>query len=183
MNRTRLFRLAVVLVAVGMTTACKESPSVSTVRAGLERQIPGAEFEREFGIRLGRMSTGLAKKVARFGLDEEDPELKMMRAVKRVDVGTYRVVSLPPIDELELPPGLIRELSASGWEVLLREQSEGERVWVFLRSAEKGSLSSVYVIVLDEVELTMVAVDGRLDELIADAIADDPDGFISSLGG
>ena len=26
-------------------------------------------------------------------------------------------------------------------------------------------------------------IDGRLDELIANAIADDPDGFISSLGG
>ena len=74
----------------------------------------------------------------------------MLRAVKRVDVGTYRVVSLPPIDDLELPPGLVRELSSSGWEILLREQSEGERIWVFLRTGEKGSLSSIYVIVLDE---------------------------------
>ena len=141
MNRTQLFRLAVVLMAVSLTTACKESPSVGAVRAGLEQQIPGAEFEREFGIRLGRMSMGLAKKVARFGLDDEDAELEMLRAVKRVDVGTYRVVSLPPIDDLELPPGLVLELSSSGWEILLREQSEGERIWVFLRTGEKGSLS------------------------------------------
>jgi hypothetical protein len=31
-------------------------------------------------------------------------------------------------------------------------------------------------------ELTMVAVDGRLDKIIASAIADDPDGFIAGLG-
>jgi hypothetical protein len=183
MSRTSIVRFLVALLAVSITTGCKDSPAVSTVRAGLEQQIPGAEFEREFHIRLGRMSMGLAKQVAKFGLDEEDAELEMLRAIKRVDVGTYRVVSLPPIDDLELPPGLVRQLSASGWEVLLREQSEGERIWVFLRAGEKGSLSSVYVIVLDEVELTMVAVEGRLDKLIASAIADDPDGFISSLGG
>jgi len=182
MSRVLLTRLGLVLLSIGMTTACKQSPAVSTVRAELERQIPGAKFEREFHIRLGRMSMGLAKKLARFGLDEGDPELDMLRAIKRVDVGIYRVVSLPPIDELDLPPGLVRQLGASGWDLLMREQSEGERVWVFLRSGEKGSLSSVYVIVLDEVELTLVAVEGRLDELIARAIADDPDGFISSLG-
>jgi hypothetical protein len=183
MSRIRLLGLAAVLVAATMTTACKQSPGVGTVRAGIEQQIPGAEFEREFHMKLGRMSMGLAKKIARFGFDEEDEELDMLRAVKRVDIGTYRVIALPPIDELELPPGLVRQLSTAGWEVLLREQSEGERTWVFVHAGDKGTLTSVYVVVLDKVELTMVAVEGRLDELIASAIADDPDGFISSLGG
>ena len=183
MNHFRSLGLAVMLVAAGTTTACKESPGVGTVKAGIEHQIPGAEFEREFHMRLGRMSMGLAKKIARFGLDEEDAELDMLRAIKRVDIGTYRVVALPPIDELELPAALVRQLSTEGWEVLLREQSEGERTWIFVHAGDKGTLTSVYVIALDEVELTMVAVEGRLDELIASAIADDPDGFISSLGG
>ena len=182
MNRIILARLALVLLTLGLGTACKESPSVGTVRAELERQIPGAEFEREFHLKLGGVSLGLAKKLARLGLDGDDPELDMLRAVKRVDIGSYRVVSLPPIDQLDTPPGLIRQLSAEGWDLLVREQSEGERTWVFLRSGEKGSISSVYVIVLDEIELTMVAVDGRLDEIIAKAIADDPDGFISVFG-
>ena len=182
MNRVALQRVGLVLTALLLTTACKDSPSVSTVRAELERHIPGAEFEREFHLRLGGISLGLAKKLARFGLDDDDPELEMLRAIKRVNIGTYRVVSLPPIDELDLPQGFIRQLNATGWDLLLREQSEGERTWVFLRSAGNGSFSSVYVIALDEVELTMVAVDGRLDKIIASAIADDPDGFIAGLG-
>jgi hypothetical protein len=53
---------------------------------------------------------------------------------------------------------------------------------VIYREDEKGFIRSLCVVSLDPYELEVVSVDGRLDEFFADAIADDPGGFVDSLG-
>ena len=100
-----------------------------------------------------------------------------MRSVKRVDIGTYRVVSLPPLDEIEPPPELMRRLGEAGWSLVVRTREEDEHVWMFVRQKPEEGIRNIYIVVLDDVELTMVSVEGRLDELLAAAIAEDPAGF------
>lgn len=174
--------LAVLLLASVGLAACKDTPAISTVRHEMERTIPGAEFEPEFHLRLGGVPLGLAKSALKWGLEEDSEEHAMLEKIKRVDVGSYRVVSLPPLDEIEPPAGLIDKLRKSGWSLTVRAQDEAECVWVFLRQDQSGGLRSIYVVVLDEVELTMIAVEGRLDELLAEVIASDPEGFVSGFG-
>lgn len=171
----------VILAALPFVGGCRDAPAVSSVRWQLEQQIPGAKFEREFHIRLGRLSLGLVKGLTGWVL-EDDEIRSMLRAVKRVDVGTYRVVALPPLSEIETPRGLQRKLDESGWTLLVRQRNEDEHTWVFLRHDDGGAIRNLYVIALDEVELTMVSLEGRFDELLAEAIADDPSGFAAGLG-
>ena len=179
--RLRSIVAATVLLLAPLLAGCKDAPAVSSVRWQLERQIPGAEFEREFHIRLGRMSLGLVKGIAGWAIEDEAGR-SMLKAVKRVDVGTYRVVSLPPLDQIEAPRGLANKLGDSDWSLLVRQQDVDEHVWVFMRNDPEGAIRNVYVIALDEVELTMVSLEGRLDEVLVEMIADDPGGFAYGLG-
>ena len=181
-----MFRSGRVVVAIGFLAlslgACKSSPTVSDLRWQLEEQIPGAEFEKEFHLRLGGLSLGLGKKLAGWAMADDEELAGLMKAVKRVEIGSYRVVSLPPLEQVELPASLMNRLGKSGWSLVVRVQDESERVWMFMRQDGKGGIRNIFVVALDEVELTMVSVEGRLDELLADAIAADPVGFATGMG-
>ncbi len=177
-----LSRGLVLLVAANVfLVGCKDAPSVGAVRRELEQEIPGAEFEYDFHVSLGRLSLGMVKGIAKLALADEEGEAAM-RHIKRVDVGVYSVVSLPPLEEIRTPGGLPERLDGSGWSLTVHAQDEFERVWIFTRINEAGSIRNIYVVALDDAELTMVSLEGRLDQLLADLVADDPDGFISGLG-
>lgn len=175
-------RLALGVFLLVGAVGCKSAPPVEQVKAELERQLPGAEFDREFRLRLGRFTLGMARSLAEWALPEEDEDLELLRHVRRIDVGSYRVVSLPPLDDLAPPAPLIGALERSGWSLMVSTRDDGEWIWLFVRQDEAGVIRSLYVVALDEVELTMVSLEGRLDRLVAEAIADDPAGFANALG-
>jgi hypothetical protein len=77
---------------------------------------------------------------------------------------------------------LQRRLEQAGWTVVVKERDLDERTWVISREDDSGSIRSLCVVSLDPYELEVISVDGRLDELMAQAIADDPGGFVQSLG-
>lgn len=181
-DRARLQRvfLSAAVVAALLLPGCKQSPTAEQVRLELEQQMPGAKFERESHLHLGRFSMGAVKQLLRFTVPEEDR--KLIASLKRVDVATYRVVSPPDNAELEGVSVLRHRLKKDGWTVAVKELEADERTWVIYREDDEGAIRSLCVISLDPWELEVVSVDGRLDELFAQAIADDPGGFMQSLG-
>ena len=182
LRRFRHVVFAVATLAALLLTGCKQSPTAEQVRLELEQQLPGARFERESHLHLGRLSMAAVKQVLRFTLPKESEERKLIASIKRVDVATYRIVSPPENATLRGTSVLRRRLEKEGWIVALREQESDERTWVIYREDTRGAVRSLCVVSLDPWELEVVAVDGRLDELFAQAIADDPDGFVQSLG-
>lgn len=172
-----------ILLVLGSTTACSESPSVSTVRSQLESRIPDARFEKEFHIRLGRVALGLLKPLAKMALDEgEQEEMAWLRAIRRVEVGTYRVVSLPDHLDLEPPPSLRRKLEKNGWSTLARVQEPGEMTMVLLREDRDGEIRGLFVLELDEAELTLVSLEGKLSRVMAEAMAHEPGKLAGMFG-
>ena len=153
---------------------CREAPSAAALKWELERQLPGLRLESESHVRLGRFTLGIAKKIVRWASDEDDEDLRILRHVKRVNVATYRVASLPASGELELPSRFERRLAEKGWETMVREREDDEESWVLYRADASGAIHNLYVVELDEHELTVVDVAGRLDRVIAEALADDP---------
>lgn len=169
------------LVAVG-TLACSESPSVTAVRHDIESRIPEARFEKEFHLRLGRVALGMIKPFARIALDEGDEEMDWLHAVKRVEVGTYRVVSLPDTMTLEPPPDLRRGLEKNGWSTLVRTKEDGETTLVLIREDQEGEIRGLFVLELDDSEMIMVSLEGRLSRVMAEALADEPGDLVGMLG-
>ena len=91
-RRSVLSALVVASLAVASLAlaGCKDSPAISTVRHEMERTIPGAEFEPEFHPRLGGAALGLAKTVAKWGL-EVDSEERAAKSTAQWGIQNLRV--------------------------------------------------------------------------------------------
>lgn len=180
MTRTTQTGLAaLVLLALG-TTGCWEGPGVEQVRWAVERQLPGSRFDQEVHVRLGRLTTGLARWIVNLALDDADPDERrakaLVGAVRRVEVAVYanrRPAAPEALDAVALPRSLERVAAREGWQVLIEARSAGERSWVLTRE-DAGALRALYVVALDPAELTVVRLEGRFDEAFARALARRP---------
>lgn len=185
MSRLSSFRLLSLLVAVFLSaflSGCKDAPSVASVRWELEQQLPGVRFERESHIRLGRLTMALAKPIVRWALDEDEEARAIVSNIKRLDVGVFRVVALPALHELHLDLRFEQRLAANGWTMVVHEQDDADRTWVFTRADKQGKIRGLFVAALDAEELTLVSLDGRIDRVLAAALADNPGELLDILG-
>ena len=170
------------LIAATPAEAGGGMPSCRAVHAEIEQQLPGVELERESHIRLGRIALAFVKPIARWALDEDDEVRTYLSAIKKVDVATYRVVDLPEAPTTSVIPGLESRMLENGWTKMLRERDEEDNTWVFLRQRKDGSIRGLLVIDLDATELSIVGVEGRIDDILAEAIANEPGEFSGLFG-
>jgi len=183
MNRKALPFLFLLPFATLVTGCGGESPSVDTVRWEIERRVPEARFEREFHLRLGRLTLGLARRIVHWA-DPGDPDTAVLDDVRRIEVATYKVRSLPDLEHrLTTQTAFEQALTRNGWTMAVRARDGGSRTWIFLRADDQGALRNLYVVALDPTELTLVRLDGHLDRAIADSIADHPRKLVRDMGG
>jgi hypothetical protein len=177
--RRSLFGFVALLSLTSLLAGCGGSPTVSEVRWELERRFPQARFEPEEHVHLGRFTMGLLHGVVRLAAhDEDDREgVAMFRQIDAVDVASYKVHNLPSLDGLAADPRFDRELRKHGWSQLVRTHEADESTWVYVRGTEDGGLNNLFVVSLEKDELTLVRVDGRLDRVLAMAMAEHPKGM------
>lgn len=161
-------RMAVVLVLssllLGSTSCVLRGPS------GIRREIAdatGAEYDREFGLTLGRMSMGVVRcgmKVARNHAGDEVPDISL-EGVRKVQVGVYQVKpGTWDADHPKFDPAALGD-----WESVVRVQDDGEDVHVLLRT-KHGETRGMLVVVSEADELVIVRLAGKLDRVIQDAL-------------
>ncbi len=171
-------RLAAVVAAALALAACAGPPSAEEVRGEIERQIPGARFERSEHLRLGRVSLRLVRWLASFDDDPQDrKDRELLSAISGVEVATYKVLSLPPVESLRLPQTVERRLLANGWTTMVRNEEKNEHTWILYRGAGGAHpevIRDFYIVSLDTKELALVRVSGHLDKLMAEAMAQEP---------
>ncbi len=179
--------LLALLALAGLATAgCWRGPGPEPIRRAVEEQVPGAHFDRDVHVRLGRMTTGLARWVANRALDEDDAddaEAKVViNAVRRVEVAVYTNRSRlddDSVDGVTMPSSLRRMLGREGWVVMTEARDAGSMAWVLVnQDSQSGSpeIRGIYVVSLDSDELSIVRLEGRFDEAFAKIFADDPYG-------
>lgn len=172
----RALSVVAVLSSLALPLAgCGDPPSVDQVTSEIRRWMPGVRFEREEHIRLGRIKMGLVKGIVRMVDDEDDESKAFLREIDRVEVATYRVRHLPDMSGLpEKVPAFERQLARAGWNLTVKAQEDNSPSWLFTRSDGQGGLSNLLVVDLDDSELTVVRMDGRLDRALAEAVAERP---------
>ena len=181
-NLTAVCILLLPLVTAVPTEAGGSMPSCGTVYQEIEQQFPGAEFERESHIRLGRVALAFVKPIARWAMDEDEEALTYLKAIKKVDIASYRVEGLPDTSDMVAIRRIENRLLDNGWTKMLRERDDETHTWVYLRHRQDGSIRGLLVIDLDQHELSIVGVEGRIDEILAEAIADEPGEFGGLFG-
>ena len=174
--KRNLFVLGSFLSLTALLAGCGGSPTVEEVRWELQHRFPEARFEREEHVHLGRISMGLLHGLVRMAARDGDEEgTAIVGAVRSVDFATYKVHGLPDLDRLNGETTFARQLARAGWSTMIRTREEnGERTWVYVRSDERGALCNLFVVSLERNELTLVRVDGRLDQAFAEAMAKHP---------
>lgn len=177
-NSVCLVALAALLLA-----GCVESSMVARTRMELEDGLPGASFERQHAIHLGRISTALLKPIALWATRDEGDELTFVRRIRRVDFAVYEVLSFPDSVDGQDLASMERRLGKKGWTPMVRVREEDEITWIFNRENGAGEIRDLFVVTVDGAEMVMVRVSGKLDQALAELIADDPGGFGASLGG
>ena len=179
---TRVAAAVLVLTAALAAGGCEDLPSSAVIRSELEREIPGARFSRDSHFHLGPVAMTLIKPIVRAALDADDEARLIVAGIRRVDVTTYRVESLPE----EIAPHTLRRLegrlTVNGWIPTLRDTDVADSSWVFSRLHDDGTLGALLVVELDASELTIVGVTGRLDEVLARALAEEPGELSRTLG-
>lgn len=170
------------LLSLAALAGCAGSPSVDQVRREIERRVPEARFEPEEHIRLGRVSLGLTRGLIRLVPGKIEGQ-EALTSVHRLEVATYQVSDLPDLTDIDSKLRFEKKLAQDGWAMMVRTRDSGSRAWMFVRDDGKGALRNLFVVDLDDSELTLVRIDGRLDQAFAEAIADRPRDAVRTVRG
>lgn len=151
-------------------TGCFYSREIAQTRRDLERQYPGAQFDREMVVSLGPASLRALGWMAGL-VPEDEPQMASdyLREISRVKVGVYKTEFLPNLDDFD-PPSLDR-FKRDGWEMAVKTREDNEVVWVLYKERH-GVVRDLYAIVLSEDELVLARVKGHLDRLLAKVMED-----------
>jgi len=161
---------------------CSGAPSVGQVRWEIQRRFPEARFEPEAHIHLGRISLGLIRGIVRMVPGKVEGQ-EILNEIHSVEVASYKVHGLPNLDRIPSHTGFEERLARDGWSMAVRTREQDSRAWIFFRGDEGGAMRNLFVVALEDDELTMVRVDGRLDRVVAEAIARKPKRAVQTIKG
>ncbi|HKI05427.1 MAG TPA: DUF4252 domain-containing protein [Thermoanaerobaculia bacterium] len=181
MKRTVVFFLAALSLS-SLLTGCAGAPSTEMVSFEIQRRFPEARFEREEHFHIGRVSMSLLRGLVRMAPGKVDGQA-FLNQVRRIEVSSYKVSSLPDLDRIQGETRFESQLAQAGWSMAMRQREEGSRAWMFVRGGKNGGLRNLFVVTLEQDELTLVRIDGRLDKALAAAIAAHPKDAIRKVKG
>jgi hypothetical protein len=161
--------VVLVLLAVAATSlGCVWAPGLAQVRRDLERQLPGARFEKDIELTLGPVSLAFARLFTRLVPDARDAS-GYLGDVSRIELAVYDADRIPSAIDVSTPRRL-QELEANeDWEMAVRIRNEDELAWILYRMDDE-IVKELYVVILDKDELVMVRAEGNLERLVARAL-------------
>lgn len=174
MNSRNWMRCAVATLVALLPCAggCMWTPELSQVKQDIAHQIPGATFDHQVSLAIGPGGMALARAVVSMVPQASDAR-GWLKDVSRVEVSVYRVQMDEPKRGIATP-SRIEDMLADGWEMAARVRDADESVWLLYR-ADGESIREMFVVALDQDELVLVKVKGRLERLIARALSDTDD--------
>lgn len=165
-----ILTVLVVLLLTIPLTGCFYSREIAGTRKAIERQYPGAEFDREVVVSVGPLSMRALGFIARLvPEDEAQMVASYLREISRVKVGVYNTTYLPALDAFD--PLDLPRFERAGWEVGVKVRDEHEAMWLLYRE-RRGVMRDLYLVVLNEDELVLTRVRGHLNRLFERAMAD-----------
>jgi hypothetical protein len=148
-------------------------PRAASVANAIEADLAQCHLERESHISLGGISMFAVKTLVKLAGDPDTAQF--LGDVKRVEQATYRVIDSETCPDLTQRGRFESELGRAGWQLMVTEKDDCAASWVFSRARNDGSISGLYVVTLDRYELEVVRLEGRIDEILAEAIKEEPE--------
>lgn len=162
--------LALVFAAAGCGST--GAPGAAEVRASIEKANSECRLERESRISLGGLKLWGVKSLVRLAGESDGAET--LSHIQRVEVVTYRMTSSSLCGDHTWLEPFRKEMAVWGWRPMAMERDDSDVTWVNARYDAQGDVEGLFVVTIDGNELEVVRVEGRIDRLIADAVAEDP---------
>jgi len=180
--RNRSLVIAVAMATLPLAGGCMWAPELTDVKQDIARQLPDVGFKKNVVLSFGPLTMVLARTVTGF-IPEAREARQYLRDVSRLQVAVYEMNGAPEYGELETPDYL-QELIDKGWEMAVRVNDEGDRVWLLYRLDDE-SVREMFVVTMSEDELVLVKVKGHLERVMAQAIEnmDDEGGLLHGGSG
>ncbi len=174
-RRTRLqYRIAtaaIIFFGAVQLTGCIYSQEIAHVRRDIEREFPGAEFDREFVLAVGPSFFNTVGWIAERVNDRESRRIgEYLAEISRVKVGVYRTERLPLEGTLQLEE--LSRFRESGWDVAAKVRDDTELVWVLYRE-RYDSVRDMFILSLSDDELVIVRIEGNLNRLLEKVVEDE----------
>jgi hypothetical protein len=163
MRRSRIAKVTTVLLGLTLLSGCLWAPELDRVRRDIEKQIPGAHFNKEIAFSLGPVTLGLARLIVGVIPDAKEarPYLKHVRNVK---VAVYEAQNIPSDLSVALPADLKKLIEKKDWELAVKTRDKSDATWILYKSDGK-KVEGLYVVTLSDDELVLVRASGNLDRL------------------
>ena len=164
--------LALALTAVGVGYSTVRAPGAARVETAIEAANPACSLERESRVSLGRVKMAVVKALVRLSGETEGADL--LPHIQRVEATTYRVVTPPDCADLSWMEVVGGEMATQGWWPMVVERDGLNSSWVFGHGEKGSELDGLLVVEFGGNELEIVRLDGAIDRLMAEAVAEEP---------
>jgi hypothetical protein len=165
----RSTNLLLLLALSVVTSGCFYSREISHIRGDMEKAL-GVSLDREIVVSvgprtfhtLGWLSRRVPNPWAQMAGD-------LTGEIDRVKVGVYHADSAPDASRLTLQA--MPRFRDSGWQVAVRTRDESEAVWLLYRERH-DSIRDMMVLSVDDRDVVITRIQGHLDALFEQAVAD-----------
>ena len=155
-----IFRGAAAATLILSCAGCLAYRGPRGVEASLEHSL-GFELRRDFGVKLGFLSTKFA--VSFIGQDDDDLDL---HDVTSIGFAVFERGAANGRTPRRIEPG---DLGLKGFSTMLRS-SDGDEQVLLLAKPSNGTIREMVLLAVDTDEVVFARLTGRLDELIEKAI-------------
>jgi hypothetical protein len=149
-------------------SGCRTSDNFNYIEKSIQEQIYPAKLVEDISFSIGSLSMRVLN-----GFVDNDQEAGMyMKEIKKVQVGVYKIHNVDKRESFKIPDNVEKSMIKKGWDPFVRvRKRNGENVMLFYRQfSEKRA--SIFVIALERDELSIVEINGNLDNILEKAICE-----------
>lgn len=165
-NQIKLFSISALLMV--MLSGCVTTGEFNFVERSIRKQISPSKVRTNFKFSFGPVSLSTIRAVVRLS-DADEEALKYLTEIDKVQVGVYEIDRIDHNTRMIIPQDVEDKLTDSGYELFVRVREKDENVNLYFKQISE-KVCSLYCIVLEEDEMVLVEVKGRLDNLIQEAL-------------
>ena len=169
MNKRYTILLLVFILCICFLPGCLfVSQNFKNTRNLILDELGPVSVDTEVQIRVGPGMLSFGGFVASF-TDADQNALSYLRDIRNVEVGVYNLQRKTEGNAFSMPKKVRKSLAKNGYEPMVRTRDRGEETWVMTKM-RKNRLEAIYVIVIEQEELVLVEVRGRLERVVEKAI-------------
>lgn len=147
-----------------LLSGCITNPDLEDVPGIFSQEFKPAKLETKVKLELGPSLLSLAK----FGVNLTDSEARgYLSDIRKIELEVYEVSGLPSLNKVW--EKVTRRMAQEGWQIMVKSRDKNEISLIFYRLKKKGK-GWLYLINLDQTELVLVKIEGKLERLIEKAL-------------